>query len=220
MKPNTKNPKTPPQPQVKKGRKKDIKKLKNVERMEKMKKKKNPQKKDNLYKIKNRKYTTSIIKQCELIKLYDNGDFLQYMLPILKKDYSNKINTRNKHKRKSGFIIKKLGIPKEKLKLTIEKPPTRCATGECVVCLSDKKMTDKNTIKCGNTVNVLCEDCKGELKKNECPLCRSHPINPVSEIKPVSEINNVSEIYRNTNYNENYYNTALYRVLLRDYTFR
>jgi len=183
MKPNTKKPKSPPPPQVKKGREKDIKKLKNVEKMEKMKKKKNPQKKDNLYKIKKKRAHNR-----EYNRKYNSETFYRFYLREIKK--------RNKNKRKSGYIVKKLGLPKEKFKFTLEKPPTRFAKGECVVCLTYKKMTEKNTIKCGETVNVLCEDCKGKLKKNECPLCRSHtikPINTVSEIK-------ANEIYSNTNY--------------------
>ena len=79
----------------------------------------------------------------------------------------------------------------------MEEQRTSYEMDDCVVCLNEKEMTEKNTIRCGETTHVLCEDCKAQLKKNECPLCRSHPVNDINTVN-VNNTFNVDYIILNS----------------------
>mgnify|MGYP005643590913 FL=1 len=139
------------------------KSMKHKEKIESSRKVDIVPKSDNLYKS-DKKNNISIIKVT--VRGYDKKFKLGKPLNLHKRGSSLKVRKIRGKNIRPNPNMKKIQSP---AKISVP-------YGECVVCMDDKHMTHLNTIKCGNVAHVLCTTCKEKIKDNNCPLCRSHPI--------------------------------------------
>lgn len=53
---------------------------------------------------------------------------------------------------------------------------------ECCICFEMVPKCSDNTIHCGKTPHIICGACKVQMKGENCPMCRSHPLRmPVAQ---------------------------------------
>jgi hypothetical protein len=172
--------------------------LKNKEKIERSPKVKNISRKERLIKITQ-----------EDVSKYDNNS---YRLKK-KKPCELKINERHKYMLiKYVKTTEKVKVNQKALKPPLKRKPNRIYKKECVVCMEKKKVISENIIKCGNTENILCVDCRKKMKNNNCPLCRSH------KIEGVPTVNNYDSIFINflSYYNDLINDRTITRIGMRN----
>ena len=53
---------------------------------------------------------------------------------------------------------------------------------ECCICFNMVAKSSDNTVFCGKSPHTICGGCKVQMKGDNCPMCRSHPLRmPVAQ---------------------------------------
>ena len=53
---------------------------------------------------------------------------------------------------------------------------------ECCICFGMVAKSSDNTVYCGKSPHTICGGCKIQMKGDNCPMCRSHPLKmPVAQ---------------------------------------
>ena len=96
------------------------------------------------------------------------------------KGYSQKQNSLKPQKKKSKKKIKPVS--------------------ECNICFNKVELCRDNTITCGKVNHTICGECKVQMKGDNCPMCRSHPIK-----QPIAQDINLKIIKKNKSHNSESY---------------
>lgn len=63
---------------------------------------------------------------------------------------------------------------------------------ECNICFNKVELCRDNTITCGKVNHTICGECKVNMKGDNCPMCRSHPVK-----QPIAQDINLKIIKKN-----------------------